>query len=174
MVSANLRSCRVVRTYQRYVQALTEAHLGKGNPALGDSLCSPVAHELDELVRVRVRARVRVMARARARVGGGSGVVGVRRGVTGLGRGGASVPSPPRSPCSSRPPRAPAPPARRYPGTPAHTRPLRIIGPGRRARSGLAATHAKADRHTGFGSGLGSGSGFRFGVRASHRQRRRR
>ena len=70
----------------------------------------------------------------------------MRRGVTGLGRGGASVPSPPRSPCSSRPPRAPARPARRYPGTPAHTRPLRVIGPGRGARSGLASTHAKADR----------------------------
>ena len=70
----------------------------------------------------------------------------MRRGVTGLGRGGASVPSPPRSLCSSRPPRAPAPPARRYPGTPAHTRPLRVIGPGRGARSGFASTHAKADR----------------------------
>ena len=53
------------------MQARTGAHLGKGNPALGDSLRSPVAHELGELVRVRVRARVRVMARARARVGVG-------------------------------------------------------------------------------------------------------
>ena len=53
------------------MQARTEAHLGKGNPALGDSLCSPVAHELGELVRARVRARVRVIVRARARVGVG-------------------------------------------------------------------------------------------------------
>ena len=53
------------------MQARTGAHLGKGNPALGDPLRSPVAHELGELVRVRDRARVRVMARARARVGVG-------------------------------------------------------------------------------------------------------
>ena len=53
------------------MQARTGAHLGKGNPALGDSLCSPVAHELGELVRARVRARVRVIVRARARVGVG-------------------------------------------------------------------------------------------------------
>ena len=159
-MSANLRSCWVVRTY---VQARTGAHLGKGNPALGDSLCSPVAHELGELVRVRDRARVRVMARA------GAQGVGVRRGVTGLGRGGASVPSPPRSPCSSRPPRAPAPPARRYPGTPAHTRHLRVIGPGRGAWSGFASTHAKADRQLqaqalvpAWAQVRGSGSGFRL------------